>query len=156
MSYVEESDVKKFKATIKLANGTVIKAEKGEFNLKEKGIIFTPFVNFMGEASIEVKYEDTIISCANCSVNVIFIDIDLNRTVAEYSKSIKLGESSNITIHLKDNYGNGLSEEMLEKVEVKCLFYGESIDINSTINKNNSMIEAYNTEIFELYCYYNC
>ena len=147
MSYVEESDVNKFQATIKLANGTVIKAEKGEFNSKEKSIIFTPFVNFMGEASIEVKYEDTIISCANCSVNVIFIDIDLNRTVAEYSKSIKLGESSNITIHLKDNYGNGLSEEMLEKVEVKCLFYGESIDINSTINKNNSMIEAYNTEM---------
>ena len=70
IAFLEESDIEKFEVTITLPNKTVINAEKGKFDSKEKAIIFEPKLNFKGEAFIEIKYGDIIIPCKNCNISV--------------------------------------------------------------------------------------
>ena len=147
MTFIDESDIKKFQVTISLPNKTVIQAETGEFNPKEKAIIFNPILNFIGEAVIEVKYGDDVIPCQNCNINVNNYEIDWQQTKIEYSESIKLGEISNLTIYPKDKNGKELKAgTLLKQIEIKCIFDNKSLEVISEVNQENTKIEIYNKE----------
>ena len=147
MTFIDESDIKKFQVTISLPNKTVIQAETGEFNPKEKAIIFNPILNFIGEAVIEVKYGDDVIPCQNCNINVNNYEIDWQQTKIEYSESIKLGEISNLTIYPKDKNGKELKAGiLLKQIEIKCIFDNKSLEVISEVNQENTKIEIYNKE----------
>ena len=147
MSFIEESEIEKFKVAITLDNKTIINVAKGQFVPDEKAIIFDLFLNFTGEALIEAKYEDKSISCENCSITVVDSFIDLEQTKVEYLDSIILGEISNITIYPKDKDGNEISaEKIFEHIKIKCLFNNNSLEIFSHVNQENNTIEVYNKE----------
>ena len=144
IAFVDESNIEKFEVTITLPNKTVINAEKGKFDPEEKAIIFNPKLNFKGEAYIEIKYGDIIMPCKNCNISVR--DIDWQQTKIVFSETINLGEISNLTIYPKDENGNELSpEKILEKIEFKCTFGNNSLEIISEVNQDN--IKIFNKEI---------
>ena len=143
ISFLDESDIEKFEVTITLPNKTIINAEKGKFNPKEKSIIFDPKLNFKGEAFIEIKYGNFIMPCYNCNITVRHID--WQQTKIDFQEKIKLGEISYLTIYPKDENGNELpSGKILEKIEFKCTFENNELEIFSEVNQGN--IKVFNKE----------
>ena len=143
ISFLDESDIEKFEVTITLPNKTIINAEKGKFNPKEKSIIFDPKLNFKGEAFIEIKYGNFIMPCYNCNITVRHID--WQQTKIDFQEKIKLGEISYLTIYPKDENGNELpSGKILEKIEFKCTFENNELEIFSEVNQDN--IKVFNKE----------
>ena len=147
MTHIDESDIEKFQVSITLPNKTVIQAETGKLNPKEKAIIFDPILNFTGEALIEVKYGDTVIPCDKCNINVTNYEIDWQQTKIEYLHSIKLGEISILTIYPRDENGKELKAGiLLRKIEIKCILDNKTIEVSSEVNQENNKIEIYNKE----------
>ena len=102
MSFVNKSDLEKFKLAAILENTTVVNFGEARFDPEEKVIIFDIILNYLGKAYIEAKYEDTIITCYRCNIS-LDIDGDWEQvTNINYLESIKLGEFSNLTISPKE------------------------------------------------------
>ena len=146
--YIEDLDIKKFQVSITLSNNTVIKDEEGEFDKEEKVVIFAPILSLTGEALVEVKYDNSSISCKNCTVNVLYSEISWNLSTIIYSKSLILGDISNITISPRDKNNNIIPVEKISNdIKIQCIFGNKSLDIISDVDLYNNTINVYNKDI---------
>ena len=131
MFSMNKSDVEKFKLAAILANTTVINLGETRFDPEEKIIIFDIILNYLGKAYIEVKYEDTIITCNDCYIS-LEIDGDWEQVInINYSESIDLGEFSNLTISPKEE-SKGISAELIYNIlETKYFLDDKPIEVIS-------------------------
>ena len=143
MSSLNKSDIEKFKLAAILTNSTVVNFGEARFDPEEKVIIFDIILNYLGKAYIEVKYEDTIITCNKCNIS-LDIDGDWEQvTNINYPESIKLGEFSNLTISPKEESKEISAELIYNIIEIKCFLDDKPIEVISTLNKEKNIIENF-------------
>jgi len=149
LTYMAQSDIELVKVKAKLPDNSVIDVKEGVFNQDEKAIIFNKKFNTTGEISITIEYNNSDISCSNCKANVTFEDIDFKISDIQYSKTLELGQVSNLTIMPKDKYDITIPiKEIFDKLDIKCVFDNKELNIVSKLDeKNNKIILTYDDKL---------
>ena len=140
LAFLEQSDIEKFQIKATLPDETIIDIKGGEFDPDEKAILFNQNYISSGEIEYSIKYDNVDISCTNCQIEIIFGDMDLNKSV-QYSDIIDFGQISNLTIIPKDEYNNSIPiKEISDKLDIKCIFDNKTLNIITNLDEENNKI----------------
>ena len=147
---IEESEFEKFNVEIKLPNNESILADKEEFNLDKKVLIFKKEINISGISSFSVKYNNNDIICNKCNVKVVPNDIYFDYITINYIYNnnkfqIKENEVQEIykmstpffEIIFFDEYGNEVQN--ISNYEIESEFTGLNSDIKICNENQNSI-----------------
>ena len=144
-SYLGQSEIDQFQITVKYPDKTT-KIEEGnlKFEEKSKSIIFNKILYMIGETSFEVKFNNQIIECYNCTAITKYGEFDFNKSKIEYVKEIELREDRNLSISPKD-----MDNVIIPSKEIYSIFLTDCIINNKTkVKINSSFYEEKNLIIF--------